>query len=196
MYLLVGLGNPEREYKHTRHNVGFEVINKLAYDHKIDINRAKFRAHFGEGRIGTVKVMLAKPQTYMNLSGESVRDIMAYYKIEPSQLIVIYDDTNLALGKLRLRENGSAGGHNGMKNIIYQLDTDQFVRVRVGIGEKPDGRMDLADHVLGRFSDAEMKTVIEGITDATDAIEMIIAGDLQKAMNKYNSRGKTGTKGE
>jgi len=185
MWLIVGLGNPEREYRWTRHNTGFEVVNKLAYDNKIDINKAKFRAHIGEGTIGGRRVMLAKPQTYMNLSGESVRDIVGYYKLTPADLIVVYDDTDLPVGGVRIREKGSAGGHNGMKDIIYQLDTDEFLRVRVGIGQKPP-RYDLADYVLSRFAPDEQQKIIDGITRAGDAVELILRDGPQAAMNKYN----------
>jgi len=183
--LIVGLGNPENDYKGTRHNVGFEVLNKLAYDNKINIDKAKFRAHIGEGVICGARVMLAKPQTYMNLSGESVREILAYYKLTPRELIVVYDDTDIPVGGVRIRERGSAGGHNGMKSVIYQLDTDEFLRVRVGIGQKPP-RYDLADYVLSRFKPDEQEPIIQGITRAGDAVELILKEGAQAAMNKFN----------
>jgi len=187
MKLIVGLGNPGRDYAGTRHNVGFEAIQKLSYDHNIDINRAKFRAHFGEGRIGSEKVILARPQTFMNLSGEAVRDIMAFYKIPQEDIIVIYDDVSLAPGKIRVRETGSAGGHNGVKNLLYHLETDEFLRVRVGIGEKPPG-WDLADYVLSKFRPAEMEDILAGIALATDAVGLILRDGAKAAMNRYNKK--------
>ena len=187
MKLIVGLGNPGRDYAGTRHNIGFEAIRKLAYDHTIEINRAKFRAHFGEGRIGAEKVILAMPQTFMNLSGEAVRDIMAFYKLSQEDLIVIYDDVSLVPGQIRVRETGSAGGHNGVKNLLYHLETDEFLRVRVGIGEKPSG-WDLADYVLSKFRPNEMDDIISGITLATEAVECILSQGVKAAMNRYNKK--------
>lgn len=187
MLVIIGLGNPEKDYRWTRHNVGFEVINKLAYDWGIEINRAKFRAHFGEGTRAGQKVLLAKPQTFMNLSGESVREILHFYKLTPESLIVIYDDTALDLGCVRVRESGSAGGHNGMKNILYQLGTDAFVRVRVGIGAKPPG-YDLADYVLSRFKKEEQESMVDGISLAGDAVELILKEGAASAMNRYNHK--------
>ena len=187
MKLIVGLGNPGKDYAGTRHNIGFEAIQKLAYDHNIDINRAKFRAHFGEGFIGRTKVILARPQTFMNLSGEAVRDIMAFYKMEQEDLIVIYDDVSLAPGAIRVRETGSAGGHNGIKNILYHLETDEFLRVRVGIGEKPKG-WDLADYVLSKFRPNEMDDIVDGITQATEAVELILSEGVKSAMNRFNKK--------
>ena len=187
MKLIVGLGNPGKEYAGTRHNVGFEAIQKLSYDHNIEINRAKFRAHFGEGFIGREKVILARPQTFMNLSGEAVRDIMAFYKIPQEDLIVIYDDVSLAPGAIRVRETGSAGGHNGIKNILYHLETDEFLRVRVGIGEKPPG-WDLADYVLSRFRPNEMDDIVGGITQATEAVELILSQGSKAVMNRFNKK--------
>ncbi len=187
MTIIIGLGNPEKDYKGTRHNVGFEAINKLAYDHNIDINRAKFRAHFGEGRIGSEKVMLVKPQTFMNLSGESVRDILEYYKLSTENIIVIYDDIDIDIGQVRIREKGSAGSHNGMKNIIERLNTDEFLRIRIGIGNKPDN-WDLADYVLSRFNKTETEDIINGITKATVAVGDIISNGSAYAMNKFNQR--------
>ena len=187
MRVIVGLGNPERDYKGTRHNVGFETVNKLAYDHDIELNRAKFRAHFGEGRIAGNKVMLVKPQTYMNLSGESVRDLLAYYKLSAKDILVLYDDTAFPLGQVRVRQSGSDGGHNGVKNLIYQLETQEFDRVRIGIGEKPEG-WDLADYVLSRFKKSEFDDMVYGITRAGDAVEMILREGITAAMNKFNPR--------
>lgn len=187
MRVIVGLGNPEKDYRWTRHNMGFEVINKLAYDWDIEINRAKFRAHLGEGSRAGQKVLLAKPQTYMNLSGESVRDILHFYKLTPESLIVVYDDTDLDLGRVRIRESGSAGGHNGMKSILYQLDSDAFVRVRVGIGAKPSG-YDLADYVLSKFRKDEQDPMVDGITLAGEAVELILKEGAASAMNRFNHK--------
>jgi len=187
MRFIIGLGNPERDYKGTRHNIGFETINKLAYDHGIELNRAKFRAHFGEGRIAGSKVMLVKPQTYMNLSGESVRDLLAYFKFGTKDILVIYDDTAFPLGQVRVRESGTDGGHNGVKNLIYQLETTEFDRVRIGIGAKPQG-WDLADYVLSRFRKSEFDDMVYGVTRAGDAVEMILREGMAAAMNKFNPR--------
>jgi len=185
--VIAGLGNPEKDYKGTRHNVGFETINKLSFDNNIPINRAKFRAHFGEGRLAGQKVLLAKPQTYMNLSGESIRDILNFYKLTPESLIVIYDDVDLPLGDIRIRERGSAGSHNGLKNIIYQLETDEFLRIRIGIDPKPPG-WDLADYVLSRFSKEESKAAIDGIAKAAEAVESLLSEGAAFSMNKFNIR--------
>jgi len=185
--VIAGLGNPEKDYKGTRHNVGFETINKLSFDNNIPINRAKFRAHFGEGRLAGQKVLLAKPQTYMNLSGESIRDILNFYKLTPESLIVIYDDVDLPLGDIRIRERGSAGSHNGLKNIIYQLETDEFIRIRIGIDPKPPG-WDLADYVLSRFSKEEAKAAIDGIAKAAEAVESLLSEGAAFSMNKFNIR--------
>ncbi len=187
MTLIIGLGNPEKEYKGTRHNVGFEAINKLAYDENIEINKAKFRSHIGEGVISGKKVLLMKPQTYMNLSGEAVLDALSFYKLKPENIIVIYDDTSIPLGQIRIRKKGSSAGHNGMKNIIYLLNTDEFLRIRIGIGEKPSG-FSLSNYVLSHFSKAEFETVVEGITKATDAALEIILNGTDCAMNRFNQK--------
>ena len=187
--LLAGLGNPEREYKGTRHNTGFEVINKLAFDHNVSINKAKHRAHTGEGVIAGRRVLLAKPQAFMNLSGECVRDLLRYYSLSAADLVVVYDDCDLPLGEIRVRVRGSAGSHNGVNNIIYHLETDEFARVRVGIGEKPE-KWDLADYVLSRFGKDEMEGMIRGVTLAGEAVETILIDGAEAAMNKFN--GKAG----
>ncbi|MDR1705008.1 MAG: aminoacyl-tRNA hydrolase [Clostridiales bacterium] len=186
-YLVAGLGNPGAAYAGTRHNVGFEAVVKLARDHQININTRKFRAITGTGVIAGNKVILALPQTYMNLSGESVRDIMGYFGVSPERLIVIYDDTVIALGDIRVRERGSAGSHNGMKSVIYQLETDEFARVRIGIGERPE-RWELKDYVLSRFSEAERDSIIKGINSAAEAVEIILGDSVQSAMNKFNKK--------
>lgn len=192
MYIIAGLGNPGREYKWTRHNVGFEVIDKLAYDYNIDMNKSKFNAIVGEGRIGSEKVILVKPLTYMNLSGESIRQFVDFYKIDLDRLIVCCDDINLPLSFIRVRPKGSDGGQNGLKNIIYQLGDDQFTRIRVGVGSKPQG-WDLKDFVLSKFTKEEEKEIIEGITNATDAINLIVKDPfdgVSSAMNQFNKKIK------
>ena len=187
--LIFGLGNPGRDYDGTRHNVGFEVINKLAYDNNIDICRMKRRSFIGEGFIGSQKCVLIKPQTFMNLSGEAVRENIQFYKEPLENIIIIYDDTSLKLGEIRIRAQGSSGGHNGIKNILYHLGTDVFPRVRVGIGEKPSG-WDLADYVLSRFKKDEIDDIVTGITKAGEAVEILIREGLSEAMNKYNKINK------
>jgi len=182
-FLVVGLGNPDKKYINTRHNVGFEMLDVLASYANIKVNKVKCKALIGEGRVGGAPVILAKPQTYMNLSGESVRELCSYFKIPVENVIVMYDDISIGVGKIRIRQKGSAGGHNGMKNIIYHLQSDEFPRVRFGIGE-PVG--DLADYVLSNFSKDETKTLIESAKNVPDIIELIVKGDILKAMNKYN----------
>ena len=185
MKFIIGLGNPGKDYAGTRHNIGFEVIDRLAADLGIDINRAKHRAHLGEGFLGARKIMLVKPNTYMNLSGEGVRDILRFYKRTSSDMIVIYDDCDISLGQIRVRERGSAGSHNGMRNIVYQLETDEFLRVRVGIGEKPP-RMELAKYVLSRFAKHETEDAAAGVQKAADAAVVILKDGAIAAMNKFN----------
>ena len=187
IYLIAGLGNPGGAYKWTRHNVGFEVIGKLAYDYNIEMKGRKHRAVTGTGVISGQKVRLAMPQTYMNLSGESIRDMLEYYGLPPDRLIVVYDDTALPVGAVRIRGQGGAGGHNGMRNIIYHLETDIFPRVRIGIGEKPQG-YNLADYVLSRFTEAERDGIIQGITQAGDAVLDILKDGIIAAMNKFNRK--------
>lgn len=187
MKLVVGLGNPGKEYTGTRHNAGFEVIDKLAYDNNIDVSKGKFKAVIGEGIIKGKKVVLIKPVTFMNLSGHSVREAMNWYKTTEEDIIVIYDDISLPVGEIRVRQKGSAGGHNGMKSIIEQLGTENFIRVRVGVGEKPQG-WDLADYVLGKFSKDEIPTIIEGFTKASEATEIILNTGVSTAMNKFNKK--------
>ena len=186
MYLIAGLGNPTRQYEHTRHNVGFDVIDALAEKYHISINEKKHKALLGKGVINGQKVILAKPQTYMNLSGESIREAVDFYKIDPeTELIVIYDDISLAPGNLRIRKKGSAGGHNGMKNIILHLGTQVFSRIRVGVGEKPAG-WDLADYVLGGFSKEDEALVKEACEHAAEAAAEILTDGPDKAMNDFN----------
>lgn len=189
MYAIIGLGNPGMQYATTRHNIGFEVIERVAHDQGISITKRKHKALLGEGTIGRERVVLVQPQTYMNLSGESVQEIVKWYKIPPAQVIVIYDDVSLEVGDLRIRGKGSAGGHNGMRSIISHLGTEEFPRIRIGVGEKPPG-WDLADYVLGRFSKQELELIIPVITLASEVVEKIISDGLQYAMNRYNQRRK------
>ena len=190
MYVIAGLGNPGGKYEKTRHNVGFQVIDRLASKYHIDMNTKKHKAICGTGVVEGVKVLLVKPQTFMNLSGESIREAVDFYKVDPeTEFLVIYDDISLAPGHLRIRKKGSAGGHNGIKNIILHLGTQVFPRVRVGVGEKPEG-YDLADYVLGHFSKDDRAKMQEGYTRAMHAAEMLVAGDVEQAMNEYNKKAK------
>lgn len=190
MFVIVGLGNPEKKYEGTRHNIGFAVIDALADKYNISIKDKKHKALCGTGVIEGVKVMLVKPLTYMNLSGDSVADVMNFYKLDPEKdMLVVYDDISLAPGNIRVRKKGSAGGHNGIKSIIARCGTQNFMRVRVGVGEKPEG-WDLADHVLGHFSDEDSRLVREAVEDAIGAIVMMSRGDVDQAMNNYNAKKK------
>lgn len=186
MYLIVGLGNPGREYEKTRHNVGFDTIDELVEEYRIVQSGVKFRAMYGKGVIGREKVILAKPLTFMNLSGEAVRALIDYFKIEvKEQLIVVYDDIDLEPGNVRIRARGSAGGHNGMKNIVKMLGTQEFTRVRIGVGAKPKG-WDLADYVLSRFSKEDRQLVDEAIEHSCKAVRCIVEEGVDAAMNKFN----------
>lgn len=188
MYVITGLGNPGKQYEHTRHNAGFDVIDCLADKYNISIDEKKHKAWNGKGVINGEKVLLVKPQTFMNVSGESIAEVLAYYKVDPAtQLIVIYDDISLDPGRLRIRKKGSAGGHNGIKNIIARTGTQEFVRVKVGVGEKPQG-WDLADYVLGRMNKEERAKTEDAFTDAVAAIGMIVEGKIDQAMNDYNMK--------
>lgn len=190
MFVIVGLGNPEKKYEGTRHNIGFAVIDALADKYNISIKDKKHKALCGTGVIEGVKVMLVKPLTYMNLSGDSVADVMNFYKLDPEEdMLVVYDDISLAPGNIRVRKKGSAGGHNGIKSIIARCGTQNFMRVKVGVGEKPEG-WDLADHVLGHFSDGDSRQVREAVDDAIGAIVMMSRGDVDQAMNNYNAKKK------
>lgn len=190
MFIIAGLGNPTPQYEHTRHNVGFDVIDTIAEKYNISVDGRKNRAFCGKGIIGGQKVILAKPQTFMNLSGESIRGLVDYYKVDPeTELLVIYDDISLGVGQLRIRKKGSAGGHNGIKNIIAHLGTEMFPRIKVGVGEKPP-RYDLADYVLGHFSKEERVLMEEGFQEAAEAVEMIIDGEIETAMNRFNRKAK------
>lgn len=190
MYIIAGLGNPTLQYEGTRHNVGFDVIDTLADKYNISVDARKSRAFIGKGMIEGQMVILVKPQTYMNLSGESIRGLVDYYKIDVEhELLVIYDDISLDVGQLRIRKKGSAGGHNGIKNIIANLGTQNFPRIKVGVGEKPK-KYDLADYVLSHFSKAERELMEEGYQKAVKAVEMLLDGEMEAAMNEYNRKVK------
>lgn len=186
MRIIVGLGNPTLKYSKTRHNVGFETIDILSKKHKIKVKKNQFKALIGEGFINGEKVILVKPMTYMNNSGEAVKEIVDYYKVNPNEeLIVISDDLNLDVGVLRLRSKGSAGGHNGLKSIIKCVGTESFDRVRIGVGKVPADR-DVITHVLSRFGKDDRKIVKESFIAAAQAIECVITDGMDKAMSKYN----------
>ena len=189
MYIIIGLGNPGREYDNTKHNVGFRTIDKLAEKHNVDIWKFKHKAFVGEFTIKGEKGLLVKPQTYMNLSGESVREILSFYKVPIENMIVVFDDTSLPAGMIRIREKGSAGGHNGIKSIIAHVGGDVFNRVRVGIGEKPSG-WDLAEYVLSKFTKDEEPLMVSGIEKAVDAVEIFLNSGIKSAMNKFNVKVK------
>lgn len=191
MKIIVGLGNPERKYEGTRHNIGFSAVTQLADDYGISWDVHRHKAICGTGYIEGEKVLLAKPQTYMNLSGESVRALVDYYKVEPEDVLVIYDDISLEEGQLRIRKKGSAGGHNGIKNIILHLGTDVFPRIKVGVGHKPDG-WELADFVLARFPDKEEPVIREALKRVSQAVGVICLNGIESAMNQYNRKVKTG----
>lgn len=186
MFLIVGLGNPGKQYEHTRHNVGFDVIDAMAEKYNITIGEKKNKALCGKGVIAGKKVILAKPQTFMNLSGESVAELLRYYKLDPEEdMLVVFDDISLPPGRLRVRTKGSAGGHNGVKNIIAMCKTQEFKRIKVGVGEKPKG-WDLVDHVLGHFSGEERAQVDDAAMRAIEAAELVLQDETDRAMNLYN----------
>lgn len=188
MFVIVGLGNPGKKYDNTRHNVGFMAIDALAQKYGISISEKKHKALCGTGVIEGVKVLLVKPQTYMNLSGESVGEIMNFYKLDPEEeIMVIYDDISLAPGNIRIRRKGSAGGHNGIKSLISHLGTQGFMRIKVGVGEKPSG-WDLADYVLGHFSEEDNVKLKEIMPDVISAAVFMAQGDVAKAMNNFNAK--------
>lgn len=188
MFIIVGLGNPTAEYVGTRHNVGFDVIDQIADKYNISVTERKHRAFCGKGIIGGQKVILVKPQTYMNLSGESVRSVLDFYKVDvETELLVIFDDISLDVGQLRIRKKGSAGGHNGIKNIIQHLGTNVFHRIKVGVGEKPKD-YDLADYVLGHFSKGEKEQMEDGYKKAVNAVELMLQGEVDAAMNEFNKK--------
>ena len=188
MIVIAGLGNPGKKYENTRHNMGFLTIDRIAEKNDIKVNKIKHRALVGDGFISGHKVLLVKPQTYMNLSGESLREVMNYYNVDIEDLIVIYDDFDIETGSLRIRKKGSAGSHNGMKSVIYQLKDDGFPRVRVGIGKS--GSLDWKDFVLGKVGGAESDAISQAISNAADAVECMISEGIDLAMNKYNKKKK------
>ncbi len=190
MVIIAGLGNPTKEYENTRHNIGFMAIDALADKYNIHVMDCKHKALIGKGIIGGTKVILAKPLTYMNLSGEAIRAIVDYYKVDPtSELIVIYDDISLDVGQLRIRKKGSAGGHNGIKNIIAHLGDDTFLRIKIGVGEKPKG-YDLADYVLGNFSKEDLEVMRESLEKVDGAVNLMLEDKVDAAMNEYNKKSK------
>lgn len=186
MYIIAGLGNPGRKYVGTRHNMGFEALDAVAAKYNISITKSKFNALYGEGTIENEKVILVKPQTFMNLSGEAIREFKAWYKIEDSKIIIIYDDVSLPVGKMRIRSKGSAGGHNGIKSVIYQLNADTFPRIKIGVGCPDNKEYDLADYVLSKFTKTEVKELISVAIKTADAVGEIIKNGIEKAMNIYN----------
>lgn len=190
MFMIAGLGNPGKNYAGTRHNAGYMVIDALAEKYNISVMAVKNRALVGKGMIEGQKVILVKPITFMNASGESIRPLADYYKIDPQEaLIVVSDDITLAPGQIRIRKKGSSGGHNGLKDIIRHLGSEDFKRIRVGVGEKPRG-CDLADYVLGHFSDKEREIMDESITRAAEAVEVMIAEGPDAAMNQFNKKNR------
>ena len=188
MYGIAGLGNPGRQYEKTRHNMGFLVVDEFAAAHGIDVRRIKHKALIGEGRIAGEKILLVKPQTYMNLSGESLREVMAYYDVPMENLIVVYDDMDLETGTLRIRKKGSSGSHNGMKSVIYQLQSDEFPRIRIGIGSTSGDEW--KDYVTGQVTEKEAGILAETIRNAAAALECILTDGIDIAMNRFNTSKK------
>ena len=185
-WLVVGLGNPGDKYENTRHNVGFLTVDELAERARVPVQKLKYRALTNTVELGGARALLMKPVTYMNLSGEAVGQAARFYKIPPERVLVISDDVSLPLGKLRIRKSGSAGGHNGLKNIIQHLGTDQFPRVKIGVGEKPHPDYDMADWVLSRFTGEDLKTITQAVKRAADAVECFVREGPDKAMNRFN----------
>lgn len=184
MYLIVGLGNPENKYSKTRHNMGVDVINKLAQKHNIEVTKKKFEGLYGAGMIENEKIVLLKPQTYMNLSGDCVAKFVNFYKLELKDIIIVYDDFDIEEGAIRIRKTGSAGTHNGLKSVIGSLNSEEFIRVRIGIGDKED--TNAINHVLNKLSDEEYKTLTKGIDNGVDAVIQILKEGVEYAMNKHN----------
>lgn len=185
MYLIVGLGNPETDYANTRHNMGFHVINELAKEYEIQILRKKFKSEYEIATIEDQKVILVKPQTFMNISGEAVIEFVNFYKIELDKIIIIYDDVDIEPGKIRIRKNGSAGSHNGMKSVVHFLNQENFARIRVGIG-KPDEETNMIEHVIGAIPEAERQVLEEGVQRAKQAVIELLKNGIDSAMNKLN----------
>ena len=185
MILIVGLGNPENEYANTRHNMGFDTINELAKRNNINVNKSKFKGLYETGIIEEKKIILLKPQTYMNLSGDSIIEVMDYYDIETEDIIVIYDDIDTEKGNIRIRKTGGPGSHKGMISIIENLQTEEFTRIRIGIGQ-PEHKSDMINYVIGKIPEEEQKQLAEGVKLAADAVEEILKNGVDVAMNKYN----------
>ncbi len=185
MYLIVGLGNPEEDYSNTRHNMGFNVINKLSEKYDIEVKNKKHKGLVGKGIIENEKVILLKPQTFMNLSGESIRECMDFYKLQKEELIVIYDDIDIEPGEIKLRKQGGPGSHNGMKSVVQQLQTKEFSRVRIGIGS-PEDKSDLIQYVIGGIEEEQIPLLEKGVDKATQATIEIIKSGIDIAMNKFN----------
>lgn len=185
MYLIVGLGNPGKEYENTRHNMGFKVLNKLSEKYNIPITKSKFNGKYGTGIIENEKVILLEPQTYMNLSGEAIKPMLDFYKVAPSKLLIIYDDIDINPGKIKIRMKGGPGTHNGMKSVVKELGTEEFPRIRVGIGQ-PISKIAMIDYVIGYVPEEELKILNEGIDKAEQALEEILKSGLNYAMNKFN----------
>lgn len=185
-YIVVGLGNPGKEYENTRHNSGFKAIDFISSKLGIKVDKSKFKALVGEGNLNEKKFLLLKPQTYMNLSGQAVIEAMNFYKIPAEKTIVIFDDISLSVGKIRIRKSGSHGGQNGVKNILALSGSDKFPRIKIGIGEKPNPHWDLSDWVLSRFTEEENSVISECLDSVYDALKMMISGDIDGAMNKFN----------
>lgn len=189
MKVIVGLGNPGKDYDKTRHNIGFMVIDELVDSLKVSGPKIKFKAVYGEANVDGEKILLVKPQTFMNNSGEAVRDILNFYKVKPEDLIIIYDDIDIDFSSVRIRKKGSAGSHNGMKSIIYHIETDDFPRIRIGVGKKHENQ-DLANFVLSRFSNEETEDINIAIKKAAEAVLSIVKDGVDNAMNKYNTKKK------
>lgn len=185
-YLIVGLGNPDKKYENTRHNAGFIAVDYIAEKQNCRVNRLKFKSMVGECTVNGHKVLFMKPSTYMNNSGQAVTEAMKFYKLPPERVIVIFDDISLDVGKMRVRSKGSDGGQKGMRSIIYLSGSDQFPRIKIGIGAKPNPNWDLADWVLSKFTDSEKKNIEHMADNAGHAIELIMDGNIAKAMNLYN----------
>ena len=185
-FMVVGLGNPGKDYELTRHNAGFLTVDHLAVEENFEIKKLKYKALIGDAVIAGHRCLVVKPQTYMNNSGEAVREIAQFYKIPPEKIVVIFDDISLPCGKLRIRRKGTDGGHNGIKSIIYHLDSDNFPRIKVGVGAKPHPDYNLADWVLSTFKKDEMEELKKAITKATEVLPYILDGEIDKAMNKAN----------
>lgn len=185
MYLIVGLGNPEKDYENTRHNMGFQAINKIAKQYEIEITRKKFKGLYGTGNIEGEKVLLLKPQTFMNLSGESIKEVLQFYKIDSEKIIVLYDDIDIEPGKIKIKKAGGPGTHNGMKSVVHELNTQKFKRIRIGIG-MPKHKEDLIEYVIGAIPEEDKEELEKGVELAKQAVIETIKNGIDKAMNKFN----------